>query len=71
VAGRECDPSRTGPDPRLFVEAMLWIARAGWVGPCISVQVRIKDVWDATYGIGVVCSAISVAIYASVNQTKD
>ncbi|TGN33124.1 IS5/IS1182 family transposase, partial [Paracoccus liaowanqingii] len=23
---RECDPGRTGPDPRLFVEAVLWIA---------------------------------------------
>ena len=27
--GRECDPERTGPDPRLFVEAVLWIARTG------------------------------------------
>jgi Transposase and inactivated derivatives len=27
--GRECDPDRTGPDPRLFVEAVLWIARTG------------------------------------------
>ena len=27
--GRECDPGRTGPDPRLFVEAILWIARTG------------------------------------------
>lgn len=27
--GRECDPGRTGPDPRLSVEAVLWIARAG------------------------------------------
>ncbi len=27
--GRECDPGRTGPDPRLFVEAVLWIARTG------------------------------------------
>ena len=30
--GRECDPGRTGPDPRLFVEAVLWIARTGC--PC-------------------------------------
>ena len=22
--GRECDPGRTGPDPRRFVEAVLW-----------------------------------------------
>ena len=27
--GRECDPGRTGPDPRSFVEAVLWIARTG------------------------------------------
>jgi transposase len=27
--GRECDPGRTGADPRLFVEAVLWIARTG------------------------------------------
>jgi len=27
--GRECDPGRTGPDPRRFVEAVLWIARTG------------------------------------------
>ena len=27
--GRECDPGRTGPDPRLFVEAVLWIVRTG------------------------------------------
>jgi len=27
--GRECDPGRTGPDPRLFVEVVLWIARTG------------------------------------------
>ena len=27
--GRECDPGRTGPDPGLFVEAVLWIARTG------------------------------------------
>jgi len=27
--GRECEPGRTGPDPRLFVEAVLWIARTG------------------------------------------
>ena len=27
--GRECDPGRTGPDPRPFVEAVLWIARTG------------------------------------------
>ena len=29
MSGRECDPGRTGPDPRLFVEAVLWIARTG------------------------------------------
>ena len=27
--GRDCDPGRTGPAPRLFVEAVLWIARTG------------------------------------------
>ena len=27
--GRACDPGRTGEDPRLFVEAVLWIARTG------------------------------------------
>ena len=27
--GRECDPGRTGANPRLFVEAVLWIARTG------------------------------------------
>ena len=27
--GRDCDPGRTGPEPRLFVEAVLWIARTG------------------------------------------
>ena len=27
--GREGDPGRTGPDPRLFVEAVLWIVRTG------------------------------------------
>lgn len=26
---RECDPGCTGPDPQLFVEAVMWIARAG------------------------------------------
>jgi transposase len=25
--GRKCDPGRTGSDPRLFLEAVLWIAR--------------------------------------------
>lgn len=27
--GRECDPGRPGPDPRLFLEAVLWVARTG------------------------------------------
>ncbi|WP_425456865.1 transposase, partial [Cereibacter sediminicola] len=27
--GRECDPGRTGPAPRLFVETVLWIVRTG------------------------------------------
>jgi len=27
--GRACDPGRTGPNPRRFVEAVLWIARTG------------------------------------------
>ena len=27
--GRECDHGRTGPAPRMFVEAVLWIARTG------------------------------------------
>lgn len=27
--GRECDPGRTGPEPSLFVEVVLWIARTG------------------------------------------
>ncbi len=27
--GRACDPRRTGPDPWLFVEPMLWILRTG------------------------------------------
>ena len=27
--GKETDVGRTGPDPRLFVEAVLWIARTG------------------------------------------
>ena len=27
--GRESDPGRTGPEPRRFVEAVLWIARTG------------------------------------------
>lgn len=27
--GRESDPGRSGPDPRLIVEALLWIARTG------------------------------------------
>ena len=27
--GRDCDPGRTGADDRLFVEAVLWIARTG------------------------------------------
>ena len=26
-SGRKCDPGRTGSDPRLFLEAVLWIAR--------------------------------------------
>ena len=29
AAGRECDPGGTGPDPRLFGEAVLWIVRPG------------------------------------------
>ncbi len=27
--GRKGEPGRTGPDPRLFVAAVLWIARTG------------------------------------------
>jgi transposase len=27
--GRECDPGRTGANPRLFVKAVLWTARTG------------------------------------------
>ena len=27
--GRDCDPGCTGPGPRLFVEAVLWIVRTG------------------------------------------
>ena len=27
--GRNCDPGRAKPDPRLFVEAVLWITRTG------------------------------------------
>ena len=27
--GRGCDPGRTGPEPRLFVEAVLWIMPTG------------------------------------------
>ena len=27
--GRRCDPGRTGLEPRMFVEAALWIARTG------------------------------------------
>jgi len=27
--GRACDPGRTGPYPRLFVEAVLWIVSTG------------------------------------------
>ena len=27
--GRDCDPGRTGAGDRLFVEAVLWIARTG------------------------------------------
>jgi len=27
--GRKCDPGRTGGDTRLFLEAVLWIARTG------------------------------------------
>ena len=27
--GRKCDPGRTGPDPRLFGEAVVWVARTG------------------------------------------
>jgi transposase len=27
--GKATDPGRTGPDPRLFMEAVLWIVRTG------------------------------------------
>ncbi len=27
--GKKTDPGRTGGDPRLFLEAVLWIARTG------------------------------------------
>ena len=48
--GRECDPGRTGPDPRRFVEAVHWIADAGKE----AVRAGFAEVWlvfpDAHWG---------------------
>jgi hypothetical protein len=42
--GRECDPGRTGPDPRLFAEAVLWIARTGFLG-VIFPKISAGGIW--------------------------
>ena len=49
--GKPCDPGRSGKDNRLFLEAVLWIARTGspWrdlpptFGRWISVYTRFRD----------------------------
>ena len=61
--GKQGDPGRSGKDNRLFVEAVLWIARTGapWrdlppaFGPWNSVYVRFarwsnKGVWQRVFG---------------------
>lgn len=62
VPGKESDPGRTGQDTRLFVDAVLWIARTGspWrdlpdeFGPWYSVYTRFwrwsqRGVWDSLF----------------------
>ena len=53
--GKATDPGRSGTDNRLFVEAVLWIARTGspwrdlppWFGKWNTVYVRFRDWRDA------------------------
>ena len=62
LPGKAGDPGRTGADNRLFMEAVLWIARTGapWrdlpqeFGPWNSVYVRFarwsrRGVWEAVF----------------------
>ena len=64
VHGKPGDSGRQGLDNRLFVEAVLWIARAGspWrdlpieFGPCNSVYARFarwsdKQVWENVFSV--------------------
>jgi transposase len=64
LQGKVGDPGRHGADNRLFVEAVLWIARTGspWrdlpgeFGPWNSVYVRFarwsdKDVWQNVFAV--------------------
>ncbi len=60
LPGKPSDPGRTGADNRLFVEAILWLARTGmpWrdLPPCFgnwnSVFIRFPDGPKTAFGIG-------------------
>jgi putative transposase len=62
VPGKKSDPGRTGHDTRLFIDAVLWIARTGapWrdlpdeFGPWYSVYTRFwrwsrRGVWESLF----------------------
>ena len=77
--GKAGDPGRSGSDNRLFVEAVLWIARTGspwrdlppWFGKWNSVYVRFRD-WrdgDVFERLFEACSEEPDMEYAMVDAT--
>ena len=77
--GKAGDPGRSGRDNRLFVEAVLWIARTGspwrdlpaWFGKWNSVYVRFRD-WrdrDVFRRLFEACSDDPDMEYAMVDAT--